>query len=306
MNILHMRYAVEVADTGSINKAAETLLVAQPNLSRSIKELEADLGITIFERTRKGMSLTPDGEEFIGYAKHILAQISDVEKKYKERDVQKQIFSLCTPRATYISDAFVKFSKHIGKDRTEIFYNETNASQTIKNVASSEYKLGIVRYASHYDRYFKNLFEEKGLQYELVSEFNYVIITGEKCPLAKLPVIHFSDLTGYIEIAHADPYVPSLSHSEVMQDELADTVERRIFVFERGSQFELLSENPETFMWVSPITSETIERYGLVQRSCPDNTKMYKDVLIHRNDYILTDLDKSFITELCNSKRKYL
>ena len=75
MNILHMKYAVEVAKVGSLNKAAETLLIAQPNISRSIKELEADLGITIFDRTSKGMFLTPEGENFIGYAKNILKQI---------------------------------------------------------------------------------------------------------------------------------------------------------------------------------------------------------------------------------------
>ena len=71
MNILHMKYAVEVARLGSLNKAAETLMIAQPNISRSIKELEADLGITIFQRSAKGMVLTPDGEEFMDYAREI-------------------------------------------------------------------------------------------------------------------------------------------------------------------------------------------------------------------------------------------
>ena len=82
MNILHIKYAVEVARLGSLNKAAETLLIAQPNISRSIKELEGDLGITIFNRSAKGMVLTPEGEEFIGFAKNILKQIDDVEKLY--------------------------------------------------------------------------------------------------------------------------------------------------------------------------------------------------------------------------------
>ena len=70
MNIIHIKYAVEVANTGAINKAAEKLLIAQPNLSRSIKEFEADLGIAIFDRSSKGMVLTPAGEEFIGYARN--------------------------------------------------------------------------------------------------------------------------------------------------------------------------------------------------------------------------------------------
>ena len=74
MNILHMKYAVEVARTGSLNLAAETLFIAQPNLSRAIKSLEGELGITIFERTARGMVLTAEGEEFIGYAKQVVEQ----------------------------------------------------------------------------------------------------------------------------------------------------------------------------------------------------------------------------------------
>lgn len=72
MNILHMKYAVEVARLGSLNKAAEVLFVAQPNISRSIKGLESELGIEIFNRFARGMVLTPEGEEFINYAQHIL------------------------------------------------------------------------------------------------------------------------------------------------------------------------------------------------------------------------------------------
>ena len=78
MNLLHMKQALEVAKSGSINKAAEVLLVAAPNISRSIKELESDLGITIFERTQNGMNLTPDGEEFLDFAKSILARLTEL------------------------------------------------------------------------------------------------------------------------------------------------------------------------------------------------------------------------------------
>ena len=82
MNILQIKYAVEVARYGSINKAAEALYIAQPNLSRYIRELEADLGITIFKRTYRGMAPTPDGETFLHYAQQVLNQIDDIEKLY--------------------------------------------------------------------------------------------------------------------------------------------------------------------------------------------------------------------------------
>lgn len=306
MNLLHVKYALTVAKTGSLSKASEELLIAVPNISRSIKELEADLNITIFERTTKGMQLTLEGEEFLGFAKGILEQIDQVENYYKHGAPQKQKFSISVPRACYISEAFSQFSKSLTKDAAEIFYKETNSQRTIHNILKHDYKLGIIRYAENYDKYFKTMLEEKGLCYELVTEFSYSLIMSADSPLAQKEDITFDDLTEYIEIAHADPYVPSMPLSKVVKEELPDNIDRRIFIFERASQFDLLSNNPETFMWVSPAPKKLLERYNLVQRKCNENKKVYKDILIYKNGYKLSKLDKEFITQLCESKRKYL
>ena len=306
VNILHLKYAVEVAKAGSLNKAAETLLIASPNISRSIKELEADIGISIFERTAKGMELTPEGEEFITYAKGILGQIDEVENYYKKGSSKKQKFSISVPRACYISEAFAQFSKSLSHEPAEIFYKETNSQRTIRNMLEHDYKLGIIRYAKNYDQYFKTMLEEKGFVYEMVTEFTYSLIMSADNPLAKKDTIMFDDLADYIEIAHADPYVPSMPLSKVVKEELPDNIERRIFIFERASQFDLLSNNPETFMWVSSAPESLLKRYNLVQKKCPENKKVYKDVLIYKEGYRLSKLDRQFITELCESKRKHL
>ena len=301
-----MKYALEVAKSGSINKAAEVLMVAAPNVSRSIKELETDFGITIFERTQNGTKLTPEGEEFINYAKGVLRQIDEIERFYKTGTPKKQKFSISVPRACYISEAFALFSKSLSKEAAEVFYKETNSQRTIHNMTEHDYKLGIIRYAENYDKYFKSMLEEKGFQYELVTEFTYSLIMSADNPLAKKEVITFDDLTDYIEIAHADPYVPSMPLSKVVKEELPDNIDRRIFIFERASQFDLLSLNPETFMWVSPAPQSLLERYNLVLKKCADNKKVYKDVLIYKNGYKLSKLDRQFITELCESKRKHI
>lgn len=299
-----MKYAVEVAKTGSLNKAAEKLFMAPPNLSRSIKELESDLGITIFERSQKGVTLTLDGEEFIGYAKSLLKQIDHIEGLYKENSVKKQRFSISVPRASYIAEALVDFSKELGKEPVEIFYKETNSQRTINNILNHDYKLGIIRYAENYDKFFKTMLEEKGLAYEMVTEFSYKLVMSSENPLAKKENITFDDLTDFIEVAHADPYVPSLPLAKVVKEELPDNIERRIFIFERASQNDLLSQNKETFMWVSPIPEDTLKKYNLIQVDCVDNKKVYKDILIYKKGYKLTDLDKKFITALCDAKRK--
>lgn len=306
MNLLHMKHALEVAKAGSLSKASEVLLIAAPNISRSIKALENDLGITIFDRTQNGMKLTPEGEEFINFAKEILKQIDDVEKIYKTGAPKKQKFSISVPRACYISEAFANFSKSLSKDAAEVFYKETNSQRVIHNILNHDYKLGIIRYAENYDKYFKAMLEEKGFQYELVTEFTYSLIMSADSDLAKKQIISFDDLTNHIEIAHADPYVPSMPLSKVIKEELPDNISCRIFIFERAIQFDLLSINPETFMWVSPTPQKLLDRYNLVQRKCEDNKKVYKDVLIYRNGYKLSRLDRQFITELCDAKRKYL
>ena len=306
MNILHMKYAVEVARLGSLNKAAETLMIAQPNISRSIKELEADLGITIFQRSAKGMVLTPDGEEFMDYARDILLRIEKIEQSYRDGSHKKRKFSISVPRACYISAAMAEFSKNIGDTPVEIYYKETNSKKTIKKLLENEYKLGIIRYSDNYDKYYKDMLEEKGLSYELVAEFSYVLIMSRDNPLAEKETITYEDLSDYIEIAHADPYVPTLSMSKVFREELPDKVGQRIFVFERASQFDLLSENPKTFMWVSPASQQILDRYNLVQRVCEGNKKVYRDVLIYHKGYKLTKLDKDFITALCCARRRFV
>jgi DNA-binding transcriptional LysR family regulator len=306
MNILHMKYAYEVAKAGSLSKASEALLVAVPNISRSIRELETGLGITIFDRTAKGMTLTLEGEEFMNYAKSILGQIDEVEKIYRDNTEKKKKFSISVPRANYISEAFVNFSNTLGKEPVEVFYKETNSQRTIHNLTERDYKLGIIRYAENYDKYFKEMMKEKDLVGEMVTKFTYSLLMSADNPLAKKENITFNDLVGFIEIAHADPFVPSLPLSRVVKEELPDNINRRIFIFERASQVDLLSKNHETFMWVSPTSPEILERYNLVQKKCVDNTRVYKDVLIYKNGYKLTNLDRKFIDSLNETKKKYL
>ena len=304
MNFLHLKYAIVVAETGSINKASEKLFVAQPNVSRAIKELETELDITIFERNSKGMTVTPEGEQLLTYGKKLIHEMEEMEAIFKGQK-KKNIFSISVPRASYIASAFVKFSDCLKKiDNAEVYYKETNAYRVINNVLNDDSKLGIIRYAANYDKYFKDLFDRRELKYELVYEFKYVLAFSKESVLAKNDEIYYSDLKDFIEIAHGDPYVPSLPTSELSKFEFSEDISRRIYVFERASQFELLSNNEDTFMWVSPLEEEILNKYNLVQKHCVDNLKEYKDVMIYRSSYNLSKLDCEFITQLCESKRR--
>ena len=306
MNILHMKYAVEVARLGSINRAAEALYIAQPNLSRYIRELESELGIMIFRRTPRGMVPTPEGETFIGYARQVLNQIDDIERIYKGEAVRKRRFSISVPRASYIADAFVQFTRRIDVEPTEIYYMETNTQKAIRNLLEADYHLGIARYAIEDDEYFKRMLAEKGLVGELVTDFTYVLIMSMKNPVAQKEAIFYSDLGNLIEISHGDPFVPAMAASSPHKKAHAEGPERSILLFERGGQFDLLCENHETYMWVSPIPEKLLKRYNLAQRVCEDNRRTYRDVLIRRKDYELDALDMQFIEALRASKAMLL
>ena len=145
---------------------------------------------------------------------------------------------------------------------------------------------------------------EKKFTFELIAEFKLCVIFSKNSVLSQFDKIKQENLNDFIEITHPDTYIPYTSRDEIRENFISSEIKRRIFVYERASQFELLSKNTHTFMFVSPIPKETLEKYNLMQVEVLNNDTLYQDVLIYKNDYKLTDYDKDFITRLCASKRK--
>ena len=166
MNLIHLKYAVVIAETKSMTKAAEKLFTAQPNLSRAVKELENELGITLFRRTSQGIFPTPQGEEFLGYARNILFQVNAIENMCEYGAEQSSRFSLSAPGAAYIESAFMSFCKRIDtKSLTDVVFTESSQNQTITNIADSGYGLGIVRYRLSQEQSLKAQLKEKSLRF---------------------------------------------------------------------------------------------------------------------------------------------
>ena len=303
MNLLHLKYAVEVDKTRSISKAAEGMYMGQPNLSRAIKELEENLGITIFKRTSKGMEPTPQGEKFLVHARNILAQIEEMESLYRKEKENKIKFSLCGPRASYIADAFARFSLQMDKEKElELYYKETNSMETIENIVRSDYSIGIIRYRSDYEKNFRLMLEEKGLKAEEIWDFRPLALMSREHPLANCERITLEDLSKYIEITLSDSYIPSVSSGDIPKSNISEISTKRIFVCDRSSQLELLTQNTNTFVRVSPIPQRFIKRHNLVQRRCDDFKTTYQDVIVYKDSYKLTEIDRMFI-DLLNKSR---
>ncbi len=305
MNILHLRYAIEVAKTRSISKAAEALFMAQPNLSRAIKELEESIGITIFKRTSKGMSPTQSGEKFLEYAKSIIEQIDKIESLYKQNSSDKLMFSISVPRDSCITLSFVEFvNQYASAESLQFNFKETNSLKAIQNVLENNFNLGIIRFQNVHEQYFMTLLKEKGLASTSLWEFEYSIIMSAEHPLANQPFVEYSSLSNYIELAHGDPYVPYLPQHEIFKEEMNEQIKKRIFVYERGSQYDLLSGVPLTYQKVTATPQSILEKYKLVVKECVGNKRIYKDMLIYKKNYKLTELDKSFLKKLKEAYRE--
>lgn len=298
-NILHLRYALEIERTGSISKAAANLYMGQPQLSKAIRELEDSLGSTIFNRTSKGVTATEKGKVFLGYARNILAQIDEMEALYKPADGKKQKFDISVPRASYISYAFTEFIKELDmKLDVSLNYRETNSVRAIKNVSDNINNLAIVRYQSIYEDYFLRSLEERNLRFKEIWEFEYLALMSEKHPLAKEKTLDFHSLAEFTEIIHGDISVPSLPISEAKLLNVVNSERKTISIYERGSQFELLSRIPTTYIWVSPMPEDVLNCFNLVQKKCSMAKNKYKDILIYRKGYKFSKYDEMFVKKL--------
>ncbi|MDE6030748.1 MAG: LysR family transcriptional regulator [Oscillospiraceae bacterium] len=301
MNILHLKYAVEVEKTRSISKAAENLYMGQPNLSRAIKELEESLGITVFKRTTKGISITPDGEEFLRRARRIVSQVDEMEDIYRNGRIHRQEFSVCTPRGSYFSDAVTAFAARLNSDTpTRVVFRETDSAETVSGVARGDFNLGIVRYRQSFDKLFKDLFSSKKLFCEIICEFAPMVILNASDPLASSEKITIEDLREYIEVIVPDCSAPAIPLGDAKKTEFSD---KTISVYDRTTQLELLQSVPRSYSRAAPLRRELLGEYGLAAVSCPEN-ELCKDVLIYRKDYRLTEQDKQYITDLTDAKRK--
>ena len=300
MNTTYLNYALEIERVGSISQAAQNLYMAQPNLSKAIRELEKELGFTIFKRTAKGVRPTEAGTEFLYHARQIMDQVGAVERISQRIGTDKLKYKISIPRGSYIVDGFTSFLSELELEKgMEVTINETNALGTISNVADRGYNLGIIRYQMLDETHYLTMLKNNHLTYETIWEFEYVLVMSKNHPLANKETITPEDLSEYTKITHGDielPHVRRINHEAEM------TPRNVIYVYERGSQFDLLTNVPTTYMWVSPIPQKLLDKLQLVQRICRAEDNLYKDVMIFREDYHITEHDRLFQKKIYESK----
>ena len=285
MNTLHLAYAVEVERCGSITQAAENLYMAQPNLSKAIKELEESMGFAIFVRTSRGVTPTARGREFLGYARAILAQVRRMESLCGEPDSSIQRFSLVLPHDGSAAACFERFMESLDPAQPmEILMREGSLTTAVNEVADGRFQLGVVCVEAAREKAFLELAAEKTLSVQPLREYDAHLIFSSRHPLAKAERIASDDLFPYVEIACGDAPLPRSREEEP----------RRVTVSSCRQLLELLGRLPYAYAFSAPEPSALLERYDLVQRPCAGRAQRFRDMLITPAGYQLTALDQYF------------
>lgn len=296
MNLQYVKYALEISRTGSISKAAENLSVAQPNLSRAVKELESQLGISIFERTRTGMTVTPEGERLLSAGERILREVGELETMFDGEAIPRESLSVMAAPSAYAAHAFVSFCASLPEDKIyETRYSEGDLNQTLDAVVSGTAKLGIIRIPLHFEKYYTDKLTAKELKYETVTEFSPVILAGLGSSLAGKDSVTPVSLGEFCQVVS-----PESLPIEGYTDDRA--VKKEITVTERATAYALLVGDPSLCIVAPPMPSFLAAQMGLVQRPCFDTT-LYRDLLICRKDYRLTGTDEAFLRALKGTVR---
>lgn len=238
MTIQQLKYAVAIADSGSFNRAAEILYVAQPSLTNSIKELEKETGITIFNRGAKGAVLTNDGAEFIQYARQTVWQYDMLADKYVKTGAHKKKFGISTQHYSFAVKSFVETVKHFGTDEYEFAIRETMTRDVIDDVASGKSEIGIL-YKSDFNRAaIDKILRANDLEFSELIECEAFVYLWKGHPLAKKKSIKFEDLAEYPCLSFEQGAAGSFYYAE----ELLSTAEypRTIKANDRATMLNLM------------------------------------------------------------------
>lgn len=238
MTLKQLQYAVTVAETGNITEAAKKLFIAQPSLTTAIHALEKEYGITIFSRSNKGIELTPDGDEFLGYARQILDQANLMNERYTGKTMGKQRFCVSSQHYSFVVEAFVRLLREQGGDKYEFHMRETQTYDIIDDVAHLRSEIGILYLNAFNETIIRKSLRDNDLTFTPLFNAKPHVFIGKKNPLAGKKELTLEDLKPYPRLS----YEQGSHNSFYFSEEILSTVDcdKDIVVCDRASLFNML------------------------------------------------------------------
>lgn len=291
MKLQQLRYVVKVAECGSITEASRRLFVSQPSITASIRDLENEMGVHIFERTNKGVIVSEEGETFLGYARQVLDQADLLEGKYKGTSEQVPHFSVSCQHYSFAVNAFVDVIREFDAARYDFTLREEQTHEIIEDVAHMKSELGILYLSEHNREVIERMLAANELVFEgLFCAAPHVFVCADH-PLADHASVTLEDLEAYPFLSYEQGSYNSFYYSE----ELTSTFERRknIRVRDRATLFNLVM-GLNGYTVCSGVISHELNGPGII--SIPLDVDEYMEIgIITRKNTTLTRYGQAYI-----------
>ena len=282
MTLQQLKYVVTIARTGTIKEAAGELYISQPSLTKSIKELEKEMGIKIFDRSNKGVTVSRDGEIFLGYARQVLEQAFLIEEKYKLGTAGKQEFCVSTQHYAFAVNAFVDLIKEYGSGQYDFSIRETQTYEIIDDVAKMKSEIGILYLNDFNEKVIGKILQANNLEFEELFVAKPHIFISNKNPLAKRTYVRFVDLEPYPCLSFEQGEHNAFYFSEEMFS--TEIHHKNIRVRDRATLFNLLiGLNGYTIS--SGVIDEGLNGENIIAIPLQERGEMRIGYITHKNTY---------------------
>lgn len=294
MTLQQLNYAIVISEVGSMNKAAEQLYIAQPSLTSAIKELEKEIGITIFNRGARGISLTADGSEFITYARQLYQQYENLHDKYVGGGLKRK-FGVSTQHYSFAVQAFVDMVKEFNTHEYEFAIRETKTANVINDVSTLKSEIGIIYLSSFNRQVITKIIQSNHLEFHHLINCDIFAYLWKGHPLSEKPSVSIEELKNYPCLTFEQGDKSSFYYAE----EIIDTTEfaRVIKASDRSTMLNLM-KGLNGYTFCSGIICGELNGSEYTAVPIEDVTDKMEIGYITRNDTLISDIGKMYIEKI--------
>lgn len=289
MNTQHLMYLIEIERACSISRAADSLFISQPQLSRIVSELESNLGYQIFERTRRGVRPTARGASFLRHAKNIVHEMNMIES-IGPRHSEENRLRICIPRSAPLFQLLTDYLAAHPREGAETVIRECHARQTLEIMGQGEAEIGIIRFRNEYREYFEECVASARLEMQRLNRYSYEAVLSRGHPLAGKESLQMADLKPFTEITHGD--------RETRTRKADDQTGGTIYTVDRMAQVTLLNSIDGSYLMAERMEPRLLQQWGLVQMPVTDNDVVYHNVLVLHCQYEMSGIEKNLTNYL--------
>lgn len=294
MTLQQLKYIIMIAETGSITTAAGRLFIAQPSLSKSVAELEKEMGITIFNRSNRGVYLSEEGTKFLSYARQVVEQAEILEREYKAAPPPNRAFAVSSQHYAFVVNAFVELVREYGREKYEFTLRELKTAEIIEDVRTHRSDIGVL-YLSRFNReVIRHILQNEELKFEPLFTAKPHVFVSRSNPLVGRKAVTLEDLKAYPRLT----YDQGVKNSFYFAEELHITAEspKNIIVSDRATLFNLLI-GLDGYTISSGVLSEDLNGSNIVSIPLESDEQMEIGYII-TTDRPINDITRRYLEHL--------